>query len=139
MRTRHTAIFVVCIVSNVSASSLECFVKYASSNTSKNMCEKVFHQFPAASDAAACASQCIAEDACVMFAWQQTLSKCRLSSTCTEPTNALVGYDGYFRNSTAGECAPRTPAPSPPPPVWTRVFLNDAAKKGAVCIDGSPG
>ena len=102
MRTRHTAIFVVCIVSNVSASSLECFVKYASSNTSKNMCEKVFHQFPAASDAAACASQCIAEDACVMFAWQQTLNKCRLSSTCTEPTNALVGYDGYFRNTQPG-------------------------------------
>lgn len=130
----------VCIFSKVGASSLDCFVKHASSSTMKNMCEQAYHKFPVVRDAVACADQCIGDKTCIMFAWAQQKPLCRLSSTCTEPTNALVGYDGYFRNSTTGSCAP-SPAPPAPTPfgTWTRVFMTDAAKKGAVCIDGSPG
>ena len=133
---RHVMVtLAACIAPKVGASSLDCFVKYASSSTTKNMCERAFQHYPVASDAAACADQCIADKACIMFAWEQKASEkqCRLSSTCTEPTNALVGYDGYFRNSTAGACASQNGS------TWTRVFLDIAAKKGAVCIDGSPG
>jgi hypothetical protein len=128
------------------ASPLGCFVEVPSSSVTKNMCERAFDRFPAVADATACAAQCVADKDCVMFAWelQPKPPQCRLSSTCTTPTNALAGFDGYYRNSTAGQCAPR---PGPPPPVpgggvpgnWSRVFLNTAAAKGAVCIDGSPG
>jgi hypothetical protein len=99
------------------------------------MCENAFYNFPDAVDAAACADLCVADKKCVMFAWDLDPGKpqCRLSATCTEPTNCLPGYQGYFRNSTTAACAADAGE------VWTRVFLTDAAAKGAVCIDGSPG
>ena len=115
---------------------LQCFVEYPSSSTLKNICPRSFDAFPVAADVAACAEQCLSDSTCVSFAWTSGSTPCRLSATCEEPTLALPGFDGYFRNSTSGSCA------SPPPPVsanWTRVFLDDAAAKGAVCIDGSPG
>ncbi len=125
---------------------LRCFVEYPSSHTVKNMCERQFHRFPPVPSAAECAAQCISDSTCIMFAWERSLSnsssvpgqRCRLSSTCQTPTNALVGFDGYFRNSSTGKCAP---GPSPAPGIsgtWSRVFLTDAAARGAVCIDGSP-
>ena len=125
--------------------ALDCFVEFRSSSTIKNMCVHRFYTYPEASTPLLCAELCVADSRCIMFGWE-TNSKggkgCRLSSTCTAPTNALAGYDGYFRNSSTGtECAPRpTPPPAPPgiPGTWSRVFLDDAAAKGAVCIDGSP-
>lgn len=120
-----------------------CFVEHKSSQTVKNMCERAFHRFPQVGSAEACAAQCVADETCVMFAWAlQGSPQCRLSATCRRPTNALLGFDGYFRTSTTGPCKPSThpPPPSPRgvPGNWTRVFLTAAAQKGAVCIDGSP-
>jgi hypothetical protein len=117
---------------------LGCFLERPSSSTVKNMCERAFYDYPAGvNDAAACAAKCVADEKCVMFAWSDGQAiKCRLSATCKQPTNALPGYDGYFRNSTVGDCSPQ---PGPTDAVWTRVFLDDAKAKGAVCIDGSPG
>jgi hypothetical protein len=124
-----------CAFAQGSASSLGCFVEYDYSSTTKNMCERAFHKFPIVSNVNACADVCVNDETCIMFAWelQSNKSQCRISSTCKEPTNALPGFQGYFRNSTAGKCA--TGAGE----TWTRVFLKDAAAKGAVCIDGSPG
>ena len=106
----------------------------------KNMCERAFYNFPTVGDVDACAKKCVADEKCIMFAWSanQTI-QCRLSATCKQPTNALPGFDGYFRTSSAGVCAPSPSGDSGVPGNWTRVFLNDAAAKGAVCIDGSPG
>ena len=135
-----------CAVAQASASSLGCFEEFpspAAGSRTKNMCERAFYDHPGASDAAACADLCVADGRCIMFAWSAGEKiQCRLSATCKAPTNALPGFDGYFRNNTAGDCAAQ---PGPPPPGggssgnWTRVFLTDAAAKGAVCLDGSPG
>lgn len=86
----------------------------------------------------------VSVSASVRHRWSSNGARhCRLSATCKEPTNALPGYDGYFRNSSSGQCRPNPgPPPGPGPGVpgnWTRVFLHDAAETGAVCIDGSPG
>ena len=117
-------------------SSLTCFVKYSYSNsTTKNMCERAFYMYPEVSDAISCADKCVADTKCIMFAWELHPQgpQCRLSATCKTPTNALPGFVGYFRNSTAGECTPKQSA------VWERVFLDSAAAKGGVCLDGTPG
>ena len=119
-----------------SPSPLECFVEKASSRTVKNICPRSFDAYPVAADAAACAKQCLLDSTCVSFVFTKSSPHCRLSATCTAPTLAARGFDGYFRNSTYGACT------SPPPPQranWTRVFLEDAASKGAVCLDGTPG
>ena len=117
-------------------SGLECFVEKASSCTVKNICPHAYHSYPAGADPSACAKQCLADNACVSFVFSETSPQCRLSTTCTTPTLAVQGFDGYYRNSTYGVCK----SPSPLDPAnWTRVFLDDAAAKGAVCIDGSPG
>lgn len=106
----------------------------------KNMCERAFYSFPTVSDVAACAKMCIADEKCVMFAWSADQTRtCRLSATCKQPTNTLQGFDGYFRTSSTGSCAPSPSGGSGVPGNWTRVFLDDAATKGAVCIDGTPG
>ena len=125
-----------------------CFVEHASSKTVRNMCERAFDSYPKVNNAEACAAQCVADAACVMFAWAAAAPRCRLSATCTQPTNALPGFDGYFRTKTTGACKPSAnPNPPTPPPGpggsvpgnWTRVFLAAAkATTGAVCIDGSP-
>ena len=146
----HFGLLAICAVAqSAAAGSLGCFVEHAYSPTTKNMCEQQFQKFSTVANPAACADECVADSTCVMFAWETAVPPvgppCRLSSTCKAPTNALLGWLGYFRNSTAGECAPH-PTPSPPPAPspgvpgnWSRVFLSDAAAKGAVCIDGSPG
>jgi hypothetical protein len=134
---RHLSVLVSLAVG--AAVPFDCFVEYPSSTTTKNMCERAFHQFPVVSNATACANECVVDKTCVMFAWSVDKDpKCRISSSCKEPTNALAGFDGYFRNSTAGACAP-DPSPAPGTGTWDRVFLTDAAAKGGVCIDGSPG
>jgi hypothetical protein len=138
---RFLVILAACaVIAQGNASSLGCFVEHGSSATTKNMCEHAFHKFPVVNDVAACADSCVNDETCVMFAWELKLSghmqganQCRISSTCKEPTNALPGFQGYFRNSTAGKCAADASES------WTRVFMKDAATKGAVCIDGSPG
>lgn len=125
---------------NGPAAPFDCFVEHQYSGSANNMCERAFYNFPAATDVAACARMCVADTKCVMFAWSDGQSpKCRLSATCKHPTNALRGFDGYFRNSSTGSCAPSSSGGSAVPGNWTRVFLQDAAAKGAVCIDGSPG
>ena len=117
-----------------------CFVEHAYSADTKNMCERAFYSFPTVSDAAGCAQTCVDDAKCVMFAWSAGQTpECRLSATCKQPTNALPGFDGYFRNSSLGSCAPSPGGSSTIPGNWTRVFLEEAATKGAVCIDGSPG
>lgn len=136
---RITSLVFLGLIAVTTGSSLSCFKEIPSSSTVKNMCERQFHSFPAVPNATSCADQCVADAACVMFAWSNASQPhCRLSTTCKEPTNALPGFDGYYRVSTTGEC---TPQPSPPSGLgnWTRVFLNEAASNGAVCIDGSPG
>ena len=114
---------------------LGCFVQKASSSTVKNICERSFDAFLSTTNAEACAEKCIADSTCVSFAYTSTSPQCRISATCTAPTSAVPGFDGYFRNSTSGACA----SPPAPAPKWRRVNLDDAAAKGAVCIDGSPG
>ena len=93
-----------------------CFVEHGSSATVKNMCERQFYAFPKAALAADCAALCVTDAKCVMFAWDMVPKgngpQCRLSSTCKVPTNALVGFQGYFRTSWSGKSC--TPAPSPP-------------------------
>jgi len=127
------------------AVSNQCFVKFNSSSSIPNMCERAFYAFPSAETVTDCADICVADQHCVMFAWELAghLQRCRLSATCIRPRVALVGWNGYFRNSTSGKCASRPvpPAPAPPrvPGSWERVTLIEGAKKGAVCIDGSPG
>ena len=99
--------------------SLDCFVEHKSSRTNKTMCERAFHRFPAVAGVAACADACIADGTCVMFDWELQPGKgqpqCQISSSCNAPTNALAGYDGYFRKSSTGSCAPR-PGPRPSGP-----------------------
>ena len=148
LRSAVSVAFASVAIAAVSGDSLDCFVEYGSSTTVKNMCERAFYAYPTAASPALCADVCVADARCVMFGWDMSPKSkggaCRLSKTCEAPTDALAGYQGYFRNSSAGtECAP-APHPNPPPPgpgvpgEWSRVFLHDAAAKGAVCIDGSP-
>lgn len=100
---------------DASPSPLSCFVEYPSSSTVKNMCERQFDQLPNVTDVESCAAVCVAEPTCVMFAWASVAPVCRLSATCKAPTNALPGYDGYFRNSSSGPaCSPAAPTPPPP-------------------------
>jgi hypothetical protein len=133
-----------------SGGSLGCFVEHAPSATTNNICRGHYHVLPAQGSVSSCADACVADRSCIMFAWQLHATaagpsrQCRLSYTCKQPTTASIGFDGFFRNSTSGKCAPRpspapTPAPSGVPGQWELVFLTDAAKRGAVCIDGSPG
>ena len=138
---------VLAVAQAASPQPTSCFVEHKSSKTVKNMCERAFHRFPKVASAEACAAQCVADNTCVMFAWELQAAKgspqCRLSATFRQPTNALLGFDGYFRTSTAGACSPSAIPPPPGPGGgvpgnWTRVFLTAAAKTGAVCIDGSP-
>lgn len=92
-----------------SSSSLSCFVEYASSSTVKNACERAYYEDLAIQDAGSCSDKCVADKNCIMFLWSELAApRCRLSSTCKAPTNALPGYQGYFRNSTVGVCDPKS-------------------------------
>ena len=92
-----------------SSSSLSCFAEYASSSTVKNACERAYYEDLAVQDAGSCSDKCVADKNCIMFLWSELAApRCRLSSTCKAPTNALPGYQGYFRNSTVGVCDPKS-------------------------------
>ena len=106
-----------------SSTPLNCFTELPASDPShENTCLGGYpEKFAAITDAAGCATQCLSE-MCTSFVWgtaQAAGPKCRISHTCTVPTDFLNEYDGYFRNATAAGCAPGPKPPTPTPPTPT--------------------
>tara|TARA_B110000208_G_C11583563_1_gene363470 strand:+ start:187 stop:795 length:609 start_codon:yes stop_codon:yes gene_type:complete len=112
------------IFASTLASPLSCFKELPASDPShENTCLGGYpEKFAAIIDAAGCATQCLSDAQCTSFVFgtaQAAGPKCRISHTCTVPTDFLNEYDGYFRNATAAGCAPGPKPPTPTPPTPT--------------------
>ena len=111
------AAFVVGTAATASAASIDCFTEHQFFPPAKNICERAFHDFPVVSNVAACGAACLADEDCVMFAWELKKSKgpqCRVSSTCKVPTAAVAGYDApgtSVRHATRARVTRRRGAP----------------------------
>jgi hypothetical protein len=97
---------------------LSCFTKLPAAAKQNNVCFGQYKmQFPAVMTPGGCATQCLEDAACTQFVWAlpgEGGAKCRISHTCTEPTDFLESFDGYLRTPQVAGCGvqPEPPAQS---------------------------
>ena len=112
------AVYVVNPAPNSTAASapspLDCFTEVPAASKQDNTCFGQYKtQFPAITDVAGCATECLDDPLCTQFVWALPTEagiKCRISHTCTKPTGYLAGFDSYTRNRAKTGCGTQPPA-----------------------------
>lgn len=91
------------------ADPLSCFTEEPATAKKPNVCPGSYAVKLEANNPAECAAKCLADPKCVQFASATPAyadpHACRLSYTCSTPTQFLAGFDGYQRELTKAGCS----------------------------------